>query len=97
MREDVKKSKQNSAKIMHRNIARKLTISIFLCNNSDQHVFPCINIRWVPRVMLKTSLGTKRMLMHGKTCLVPILTGSKRKAFLQWCRAGSRPFPVWIC
>ena len=24
-------------------------------------------------------------------------TGSKRKAFLQWCRAGTRPFPVWIC
>ena len=26
-----------------------------------------------------------------------LITGSKRKAFLQWCRAGTRPFPVWIC
>ena len=25
------------------------------------------------------------------------ITGPKRKAFLQWCPAGTRPFPVWIC
>ena len=24
-------------------------------------------------------------------------TGSNCKAFLPWCRAGTRPFPVWIC
>ena len=52
---DVKKAKQNSAKIIHRNTALKSTFSILLCNNSDQTCFPCINIRWVPRAMLKTS------------------------------------------
>ena len=32
-----------------------------------------INIRTVPREMLKTSLRTLRMLMNGKSCLIPIL------------------------
>ena len=45
-------------------------------------VFQCINIRQVPREVLKTvasglvfntSLGTWRMLMHEKPCLIPIL------------------------
>ena len=41
-----------------------------------------INIRKVPREMLKTegefntSLGTLRMLMNGKSCLIPILNTS---------------------
>ena len=34
-----KKSKQNSAKIIHRNAALKSTFSILLCNNSDQTCF----------------------------------------------------------
>ena len=33
------KSKQNSAKIIHRNTALKLTFSILLCNNSDRKCF----------------------------------------------------------
>ena len=49
-------------------------------------VFQCINIRQVPREVLKTaasglcfqhSLGTWRMFMHEKPCLIPI------KLFLQ--------------
>ena len=32
-----------------------------------------INIRKVPREMLKTSLRTLQMLMNGKSCLIPIL------------------------
>ena len=32
-----------------------------------------INIRKVPWEMLKTSLGTLRMLMNGKSCLIPIV------------------------
>ena len=32
-------SKQNSAKIIHRNTALKSTFSILLCNNSDQTCF----------------------------------------------------------
>ena len=36
---DVKKSKQNSAKIIHRNTALKSTFSIRLCNNSDRTCF----------------------------------------------------------
>ena len=35
-------------------------------------ILSCINIRKVPREMLKTSLGTLRMLMNGKSCLIPI-------------------------
>ena len=34
-------------------------------------VFQCINIRQVP--VFNTSLGTLRMLMHEKPCLIPIL------------------------
>ena len=37
--DDVKKSKQNSAKIIHRNTALKSTFSILLCNNSEQTYF----------------------------------------------------------
>ena len=89
---DVKKSKQNSAKIIHRNTSLKSTFSILLCNNSDRTCFfPCINIRWVPRAMLKTSgcalgfqvlLGTQRMLMHGKTCLIPLIIVTPRYLML---------------
>ena len=32
-----------------------------------------INIRKIPREVLKTSLGTFRMLMNEKSCLIPIL------------------------
>ena len=32
-----------------------------------------INICKVPREVLKTSLGTLRMLMNGKSCLIPVL------------------------
>ena len=49
---DVKKSKQNSAKIIHRNSALKSTFSILLCNNSDRTCFPVLEH---PRAMLKTS------------------------------------------
>ena len=45
-----------------------------------EHGFQCINIRQVPREVLKTaasifntSFGTWRMLMHEKPCLIPIL------------------------
>ena len=46
-----------------------------------------INIRKVPREMLKTSLGTLRMLMNGKSCLIPILNiqisfGRKKNGFV---------------
>ena len=37
-------------------------------------VFQCINIRQVPRDVLKTEAGgTWRMLMHEKPCLIPII------------------------
>ena len=39
-------------------------------------VFQCVNIRQVPLELLKTAAfghGTWRMLMHGKTCLIPII------------------------
>ena len=49
---------------------------------ATEHGFQYINIRQVPREVLKTeageasvfntSLGTWRMLMHEKTCLIPI-------------------------
>ena len=61
-----KKSKQNSAKIIHRNTALKSTFRYFYAIIAIETVFPCIYIRWVPRAMLKTSLSTQRMLMHGK-------------------------------
>ena len=41
---------------------------IFIFNIGIKHVFPCINIRWVPREVFNIARGTKRMLMHGKTC-----------------------------
>ena len=50
-----KKSKQNSAKIIHRNTALKLFFLYFYAIIAIEHVFPCIIIRWVPRAMLKTS------------------------------------------
>ena len=39
-----------------------------------KHVFLCINICWVPREVFNISRGTQRMLMHGKTCLIAIIT-----------------------
>ena len=42
---DVKKSKLNSAKIIHRNTALKLTFGYFNAIIAIEHVFPCINIR----------------------------------------------------
>ena len=65
-----KKSKQNSAKIIHRNTALKLLFRYFYAIIAIEHVFPCTNIRWVPRAMLKTSLGTQR-IMHGKNMIDP--------------------------
>ena len=67
-----KKSKQNSAKIIHQNTALKSTFSILLCNNSDRTCFS------VHKHLLGSSgdvenFGTQRMLMHGKTCFIPIL------------------------
>ena len=73
------KAKQNRA----RNNAKCTKCFQFLCNNSDRTLFfQCINIRQVPWEVLKprlsgsvfnTSHGTWRMLMHEKTCLIPIM------------------------
>ena len=52
-----------------------------------EHGFQCINIRPVPREVLKpqppasvfnTFLGIWRMLMHEKPCLIPIVNGDQR-------------------
>ena len=51
---DVKKSKENSAKIIHRNSALKSIFRYFYAIIAIEHVFPFYNIRWVPRAMLKT-------------------------------------------
>ena len=32
--------------------------SLYLCNNSDQTFVSCINIRWVPREVLKTTTSS---------------------------------------
>ena len=42
-------------------------------NIGIKHVFPCINIRWVPREVFNIARGTQRMLMHGKTCSIAII------------------------
>ena len=35
-------------------------------NIGIKHVFPCINIRWVPMEVFNIFQGTQQMLMHGK-------------------------------
>ena len=86
-----KKSKRNSAKIIHRNAALKSFFRYFYAIIAIEHVFSCNNIRWVPRAMLKTSgctLGFQHLPRNPanvnarKTCSIPIvlylgtLTGS---------------------
>ena len=74
------KAKQNSA----RNNAKCSKCFHFSCNNSDQTWFfnaltfaRSLGRCWKPRLeaaVFNTSLGTWRMLMHEKPCLIPILT-----------------------
>ena len=47
-------------------------------------ILSCINIRKVPREMLKTSLGTLRMLMKRKSALIPILKIAETDYLLCW-------------
>ena len=73
------KAKQNSA----RNNAKCSKCFQFLCNNSDRTFF--FNVLTFARSLggvesrglrprfFYTSLGTWRMLMHEKTCLIPII------------------------
>ena len=72
------KAKQNST----RNNAKCSKCFEFLCNNSDRTWFfnaltfaKSLGRCWKPRPpasVFNTSLGTWRMLMHEKTCLIPI-------------------------
>ena len=75
------KAKQNSAS----NNAKCSKCFQFLCNNSDQTWFfnaltfaRSLGRCWKPRPpasVFSTSLGTWRMLMHAKPCLIPIVFG----------------------
>ena len=66
--------------------------SIEIRLHANISIFPSVNILCDEYLdgLSKAEIG--QILLH--SC---IYTGSKRKAFLQWCRAGTRPFPVWIC
>ena len=75
--------RQNKIEIT-RNVANVFSFYAII---AIEHGFQCINIRQVPREVLKpqppasvfnTFLGIWRMLMHEKPCLIPIVNGDQR-------------------
>ena len=93
-----KKSKQNSAKIIHRNSALISIFPILYAIIVIEHVFPCFNIRWVPRAMLKTSgcaLGFQHLPRNPadvnarKNMFDPYIKAKSSRSLSHW-------LPYWI-
>ena len=75
--------------------------SLYLCNNSDQAcLFRALTFAGSPGIpsvsVFNTSLVTQRMLMHEKTCLIPIENNCTQNAIVGFMVANEQAHEIMV-